>query len=100
MDDGGPVASDGFSQGLPGGDVVQHCNARTGYVVVSHPFDPAGCGECALILRSVVAVPAEPVPDAVRAWRLAGGLGLPVVWWAPVLVWGAAGMFWWVRWRG
>lgn len=29
---------------------VQHCNARTDYVMVKHQFQPDDCGECADIV--------------------------------------------------
>jgi hypothetical protein len=37
---------------IPGGsNVVQHCNSETEYAMISHLYDPAGCGHCSKILQ-------------------------------------------------
>lgn len=31
---------------VPGETVVDHCNSRTGYEMITHPYDPDTCDEC------------------------------------------------------
>jgi hypothetical protein len=31
---------------IPGVTMVDHCNARTEYEMITHPYDPDTCSEC------------------------------------------------------
>lgn len=48
-----PVPGGGVLPPAPG-EPVEHCNARTGWELVAHGYDPYGeCGECVRIARAV-----------------------------------------------
>jgi hypothetical protein len=40
------VAQDVELSPVPGEMVVDHCNSRTGYEMITHPYDPDNCSEC------------------------------------------------------
>lgn len=78
------------------GERVQHCNSRTEYEMIVHPYAPGGdCDECDRIAGNIAAanrrepVKVPPAPSSSPCLPLAGGLDSGMV-----VALGACGHWW------